>query len=103
MNKLSQIVISATAGSLVTLAITVSPLFAQNKTSTPTPPAHSTTGMPDHQQMMGEMSQMMEKCQSMMGNNNKPTGSQHNQHHPSNTNPTSNLGEHSLDSRSIAI
>ena len=103
MNKLSQIIISATAGSLVTLAVTVSPLFAQNRTATPTPPSNSTTEMPDHQQMMRDMHQMMERCQSMMGSNNKPTGSQHNQHHPSNTNPTSDSSERSLNSSSKEI
>ncbi|XWK91683.1 MAG: hypothetical protein U7127_30655 (plasmid) [Phormidium sp.] len=104
MNKLSEIVISVTAGSLLTLALTVSPLFAQNRTATPTSPSNSTTGMPDHQQMMSSMNQMMGQCQSMMGTNNKkPAESQHNQHHPANANPTSDSSEDTLNSSFIAI
>ena len=89
MNKLNELIISGTVGSLVTLAVLASPLFAQNKTPTPTPPSPSPTGMVDHQQMMQNMTEMMEKCKAKMAShNNQPAGTQHNQHHPNNTNST---------------
>ena len=105
MNNLSQILISATVGSLVTLAITVSPIVAQNRTATPTttPPSNSTGEMRDQQQMMSDMHQMMEKCKSKMSSHNNPTGTQHNQHHPNNPNSNSNLSERSLKSKSKTI
>lgn len=103
MNKLSQIAISATVGSLATLAITVSPLIAQNKTPTPTPHSHSPAGMVDHQKMMQDMAEMMEKCKSKMASHNQPSETPHNQHHPSNTNPSSDTNERSPNSNSKEI
>lgn len=88
MNKLNELIISGTVGSLVTLAVLASPLFAENKTATLTPPSHSSAAMGNHQPMMQNMAEMMEKCKAKMAShNNQPAGSQHNQHHPNNTNP----------------
>lgn len=101
MNKLSQILISAATGSLVTLAFTVSPLFAQNRPATPNPSdhPHPAAGMVDHQQMMNEMSQMMEQCRSMMDHHKQSAGSNHNQHHPSTTTPSPNSNKAGSDKK----
>lgn len=103
MNKFSQIALSATVGSLVTLAITVSPLVAQNKTPTPTPPSESPTATVDHQKIMQDMAEMMEKCKSKMASHNQPSGTQHNQHQPSHTNPSSDTNEPRPNSNSKGI
>ena len=105
MNNLSQILISATVGSLVTLAITVSPLIAQNRTATPTPPSNSTGQTAAQQKMMSDMHQMMEKCKSKMESHKKPTATQtqHNQHHPKNETPKPNSSGNSVQFKPKAI
>ncbi len=88
----TQTLISAAIGGMATLALTGSPLWAQKPEAT-TPPANSTPGdmTNQHQQMMGQMQQMMEKCKShmnqgMMGNGNAHTGGQQGQHGQGSTN-----------------
>ena len=91
MNKLNELIISGTVGSLVTLAVLASPLFAQNKTPIPTPSSSAPVQRVEQHQMMQNMAEMMEKCKAKMASHkNQPAGSQHNQHnqhHPNNTNP----------------
>lgn len=88
MNKLNELIISGTVGSLVTLAVLASPLFAENKTATPTLSAHATTGTVNHEQVMKDMAEMMEKCKAKMASKHNASQNQHNQHQPSPPNPT---------------
>ncbi|HEY9834477.1 MAG TPA: hypothetical protein V6D26_28260 [Stenomitos sp.] len=82
----TQTLISATVGTMTILALTGSPLWAQ-KPEANNPPASSTSEdiTHQHQQMMGEMQQMMDKCkakmsQGMMGSRNTHTGGEQGQH-----------------------
>lgn len=95
MNRVTQNILSAAAGGLTVLALTFSPLFAQNKTTTPTPASHTTAEAPaQHQQMKTDKNKNENKkcCESMMAkgmmDKNKSTTDPHKQHQPKNTKPT---------------